>query len=306
MEGAGVLTVTGLGQCSLDYIASVDGYPAEDTKAEARSLTIQGGGPVATALVALARLGVRARFMGRVSDDPPGEEIRRGLALEGVDTEGLASTPGGESQTAFIIVNSRTGSRTILWKRPTVAPLAPTDVDPSAIAASDMLLLDGLMMDASLEAARAAADHGVPVMLDAGSLRPGMMELAGMCDYVVCSERFARELVSNQPGPADPIKTLEELSALNPVAATVTLGVRGSVTRSGAEVFATPAFEVPVVDTTGAGDVFHGGYAYGVLRGWDLPRTVRFASAFAALKCTRPGTRTGIPGLEDTLRFMDG
>lgn len=306
MGGAKTFTVAGLGQCSLDYIASVDGYPAEDTKAEARSLTIQGGGPVATALVALSRLGARTRFMGLVSDDRAGEEIRRGLDEEGVDTGGLIAAPGGESQTAFIVVNSRTGSRTILWKRPTVAPLAPSDLDPSFIASADMLLLDGLMMEASLEAARAARAHGVPVMVDAGSLRPGMMELVGLCDYVVCSEGFARALAPDPSNPPDPKEALGRLAGPNTLAATVTLGERGSITLHDDEVFATPAFEVPAVDTTGAGDVFHGGYIYGLLRGWDLPRTVRFASAFAALKCTRPGGRAGIPGLDETLRFMGG
>lgn len=293
------LTVTGLGQCSLDYIALVDGYPIEDTKVEVRNLVIQGGGPVATALVSLSRLGVETRYLGRISDDEAGKEIQRGLIEEGVGVQGLKTLPGGKSQMAFIVVNTETGSRTILWQKPTVAPLGSEEVDPGLIKGSQMLLLDGLMVGASQEAARLAREHHVPVMLDAGRRRPGMMKLAGLADYIVCSEEFSREAGNT------PEETLKELASLNPTAATVTLGQRGSVTWHRGKTFQTLAFEVQAVDTTGAGDVFHGGYIYGLIKGWDIEETVRFASAFAALKCTRPGGRTGIPTLAETLKFIN-
>lgn len=291
--------VSGLGQCSLDYIASVDGFPEENDKKEALDMTIQGGGPVATALVSLARLGVRTSFQGVVSDDRAGVEIAEGLESEGVDTSGLKVAEGGRSQTAFIIVNRSNASRTILWQRPTAGRLSPEDVDTRAITGSSFLLLDGLMMEASIRAAEAARGAGVPVMLDAGSVREGTLELAQLCDYVVASEKFSRTLESS---PRDSLRRLTELGVKT---STVTLGERGSVTSTGDRVFSTPAPGVDAVDTTGAGDVFHGGYIYGLLQGWDLEKTVRFASAFAALKCTRPGGRTGIPTLAEALELMD-
>lgn len=294
------MKVVGLGQCSLDYIASVGGFPREDTKKEAKSLLIQGGGPVATALVALTRLGADAAFIGRVSNDEAGAEIVDGLQKERVDTRAVRVRKGGQSQTAFIIVNIDGGTRTILWKRPTVAPLAASEVDTSIIKKADMLLVDGLMYAASIKAVKAARLWGVPVMLDAGSLREGMMELCSMSDYIVCSEEFS-DAISKKPAT-----TLKKLArASNAVAITVTLGPSGGITLADGKVFRHKAFKVDAVDTTGAGDVFHGGYIYGLLKGWDIEKTVKFASAFAALKCTRPGGRTGIPTLRGTLRFMN-
>lgn len=290
--------VAGLGQCSLDYIALLDGYPGEDTKKEVSGFTVQGGGPVATALVALSRLGVKTCFMGRVSDDDAGAEIRKGLLKEGVDIKGLKVKKGGASQLAVILVNAKKGTRTICWQRPTVAPLLPKDVDPSIIRKKDFLLLDGLMKEASLKAAEIARANRIPVMLDAGRVRPGMLRLAALSDYIVCAEEFAKGL------RLTPKEALQRLSLFKPKAATVTLGRKGSLTWCGGRIFSQPAFKIEAVDTTGAGDVFHGGYICGLLRGWGIERTVEFASAFAALKCLKPGGRAGIPDFGKTLSFI--
>ena len=292
------MKVAGLGQSSLDYIAFVDSFPEEDTKAEVADFTVQGGGPVATALVSLSRLGVKTYFAGRVSDDRAGRDIRAGLKAEGVDVRGLKVRKGGSSQLAFILVNRKTGARTIFWQRPTVPPLSAAEVSPSFVQGKDFLLLDGLMIEASMKAATLARASGVPVMLDAGRPRPGMMELARLSDYIVASGEFARGL------GLSPIDALKRLSRLKPKAATITLGAKGSVTWAGGKTFRQSAFRVRAVDTTGAGDVFHGGYVYGLLRGWDIRKTVRFASAFAALKCLKPGGRAGIPTLNAVLKFM--
>lgn len=292
------MKVAGLGQCSLDFIASLPRFPKEDTKMEALGLTVQGGGPVATALVSLSRLGARTYFMGVVSKDSAGGEIIEGLKDEGVDVSRLKVRRAGDSQRAFILVNGKTGSRTILWKRPSAPMLKPAELRTEFIKGKDMLLLDGLMIRASLKAARIAKRLQIPVMLDAGRMREGMMELASLSDYIVASEEFSKD-ISNRPED-----TLRKLALLHPKAVTVTLGERGSLTWHDGEVFRTPAFKVKAVDSTGAGDVFHGGYIYALLRGWDLRKTLLFSSAFAALKCRTPGGRAGIPGLNETLRFM--
>ncbi len=292
------MRVIGLGQASLDLIVTVGGFPAENRKKEVRAFLEQGGGPVATALVSLRRLGLGAAFSGVVSDDYAGERIREGLSEEGVEISALALRPGGESQRAFIIVNSECGSRTILWKRPTVSALTADEVRPEWIEGAGFLLLDGLMEDASMRAAELARGTGVPVMLDAGSPRPGVLGLLPLMDCIVGSEEFSRHFSS------DPEDAVRRISAHGASTVTITLGSRGSVTWHEGRVFRTPAFSVRAVDTTGAGDVFHGGYIFGLLKGWDLEKTLRFASAFAALKCLEPGGRTGIPNLERTLEFM--
>ena len=293
------MLVAGLGQCSLDYIAVTDGYPAEDSKFEAAGICVEGGGPVATALVALSRLKVRTRFAGVIGVDPAGVEIERGLKLEGVDTGSLVKRRSGASQTANIIVNRSDATRTIIWGRATARPLTAKEVSPSFLKGADFLLLDGLMPEASLKAARIAGKLGVPVMLDGGSLRLGMVELAAGADYVVCSESFAKAYARTPEGA---LKALESIGVRT---ATVTLGKGGSVTLSDGVLFKVPAFKVRGVDTTGAGDVFHGGYVYGLLKGWSIKKTVTFASAFAALKCLTPGGRSGIPTLTRTLKFMN-
>ncbi|MBI5642372.1 MAG: sugar kinase [Deltaproteobacteria bacterium] len=291
------MKVAGLGQCSLDYISIVRDYPKENTKEEILDLTVQGGGPVATALVSLGRLGVKTSFAGVVSDDRAGAEIKKGLKEEGVDIRGLKVRKGGKSQTAVIVVNKKSGSRTILWQRPTVKALQKDEVNEAFIKGKDFLLLDGLMKDASIKAAKIAKKSGVPVMLDAGRVRPGMIELIELSDYVVGSEEFAKGL------KLPPKDALLKLSAAGKTV-TITLGERGNITSQNGIIFNQRAFKVKAVDTTGAGDVFHGGYIYGLLNGWDIKKTVEFASAFAALKCLKPGGRAGIPTLSETLRAV--
>lgn len=294
------MKAVGLGQCSLDYITLVNGFPAEDTKKEVLDFVVQGGGPVATALVTLSRLGVKTSILGRVSDDHAGEEIKKGLRDEGVGTKGLLVKKGGKSQSAFILVNSKNGSRTICWQSPTVAALTAAEVKREFIKGAGILLLDGLMMEASMRAASTALKMDVPILLDAGSLRPGMLGLAALCDYVVCSEGFASGMKMSVRD------ALGVLSGGRARAVTVTLGKKGSVTMNEGRIFTQKAYQVKAVDTTGAGDVFHGAYAYGVLQGWEMKKTVLFASIVAAMKCAKLGGRTGIPTLREAMRFLKG
>lgn len=293
-----MMKVVGLGQCSLDYITLVDGFPAEDKKHEVEDLVVQGGGPVATALVTLSRLGVKTSFIGRISDDHAGDEIRRGLRQEGVDTRGLLVKEGGRSQQAFILVNTESGSRTILWQKPTVPAISPRELDPALFKGASFLMLDGLMSEASYHAAAYASKKGIPIMLDAGRMRPGMLKLAYMSDYVVCSEEFVGGLKLSLK------EAFKKLSGGKARAITITLGDKGSFTWHEGRVFMQKAFRVRAVDTTGAGDVFHGAYAYGVLQGWEMKKTVEFASAVAAMKCRKPGGRTGIPTHQEAMRFL--
>jgi len=294
------MIVTGLGQCSLDYFSLVDSYPENDTKKEVLEWQEQGGGPVATALVALSRLGIKCSFYGVVGDDEAGEKIRRSFSEEGVEVKGLVQRKGSSSQVAFVVVEETTAKRTILWKRPSGKALQPDELHNDFLQDSGFLLIDGLMMEASLAAAKKAKELNIPVMLDAGSARPGMLELAQLCDYVVASEVFAKGL-----GWELTAESLQmERESLGMKALTITLGEQGSMTVQEDQFFSMPAFRVDAVDTTGAGDVFHGGYIYGLLKGWDLRRTVRFASALAAIKCMRLGGRTGIPRLSEVMEFL--
>ncbi len=294
------MQVTGIGQCCWDTLAVVESYPAADGKQETLAWEEQGGGPVATALVALARLGVSCRFHGVVGDDAAGDKIREDFAAEGIDTAGLVTRQHACSQTAFIAVEKGSGRRTIFWRRPSGAELRPVEVGGAWLDECRFLLLDGLMAEASLNAARQARARGIPVMLDAGRLRPGMLEIAWECSHLVASEHFARELGWD----GVPEHFTGQAERLGAPAVTVTLGERGSVTWANGDIIRVPAFQVPVADTTGAGDVFHGGYIYGLIQGWALRESIIFASAVAALKCTRVGGRAGIPTLPEVVQFL--
>lgn len=294
------MVVTGVGQCCWDTLAVVGEYPTPDSKVEALAWEEQGGGPVATALVTLARLGVSCRFAGVVGDDETGRRIAASLREEGIDLSSLAVRSGASSQRAFIVVERGSGRRTIVWQRSRGAALLPEELPAGLWDGCGALHLDGILPEASLAAAREARLRGVPVMVDAGRMRPAMLDIARLSDYVVGAEQFFLDL-----GWRGTPEHFRELAAgLGAPVVTVTCGAGGSLTWAGGEQFFVPAFPVSAVDTTGAGDVFHGGYLYGILRGWELRETVRFASAAAALKCRHLGAQRGIPRLPEVFAFL--
>jgi ribokinase len=287
--------VFGLGQCCLDYLTTVDDYPPPDTKCEFSRLVIQGGGPVATAMVALTRWGLSCTVAGVVGGDDFGRTIEDGLRGEGVDTRGLVVRDGEHSQFAFIAAEPGAGRRTVFWRRPTGLPLRPDEVALDAVRRARVFYTDGLLIDASLAAARAARDAGVPVVVDAGSLRGGMLDLARESDFFLASEKFARQLAGDDP----PIAACREIAALGPRVTGVTLGDRGYVAVDGDTIIDRPAYEVETVDTTGCGDVFHAGFAFGVVSGWNVERSLDFGAWAAARVSTKLGGRVGIPDKEN-------
>jgi len=294
------MKIVGVGQCSLDYLTLVDSYPEKDTKKEVLLWEEQGGGPVATALVALKRLGADCAFYGVIGDDQEGVKIRQSLVDEGVDAGGLVRRDNAISQTAFIVIEKGSGKRTIFWRRPSGEELTPEELGDDFLRGADFLLLDGLMKGVSLAAAHRAKQMQVPVMIDAGRLREGMLDIAQLCDYLVGSEEFAKEL--GYDGDAGRFRQIIRKHGLG--LTTITLGKKGSVTFRGCETIAVPAYDVEEVDTTGAGDVFHGGYIFGILMRWDIILTIRFASAMAAMKCRKVGGRAGIPGPQEVAQFL--
>ena len=205
------MDVFGLGQCSLDYVGRIPAWPSPDTKCEFHDMVIQGGGPVATALVALSRWGLACHFAGVAGDDPFGKQIARFLQDEGVDTSGLVERPGHRSQFAFI-ASEPGGRRTIFWQRPTGEALKPSEIRMDILRASRVLHTDGLFIEASLAAASEAKKAGVIVAVDAGTLREGMLELARLSDCFVSSESFARSLV----GGDDPLGACRRIARARP------------------------------------------------------------------------------------------
>ena len=285
--------IFGLGQCSLDCIGKIDAYPPPDVKCEFSGMVIQGGGPVATALVALSRWGLSCYFAGLAGGDLFGRLIRESLAEEGVRTDGLILRGGRLSQFAFIAAEPARGRRTIFWQSPTGTEIRPDEVDAGTLRRSRVLHTDGLFMEAALFACRTAREAGIPVVVDAGTLRNGMLDLAGLSDCFIASETFARALT----GGDQPLEACRVLSALGPRVAGVTLGEKGYVALAEGQVIQRPAYAVEAVDTTGCGDVFHAGFTYGLVRGWTAEKSLDLGAWAAARVSLRMGGRAGIPSL---------
>jgi len=293
--------IMGIGCCSVDYLSVVPGPVQPDAKVRMKRLSRQGGGLVATALVTAQRLGASTRFVGKVSDDPFGREILDGLAGEGVDVSMSVVEGGKETRFAIILVDESTGRRSIVWTPGTVAPLEWEEIDPSLPARCRLLHIDEYELAASLPAAKRARSAGVFVSLDAETVEERTPELLAHVDLVIGSREFAREYT----GFEDPEAAARSLRDQGPRVAGVTLGNEGSVFCEGSELFFQEAFPVDVVDTTGAGDVFHGAFAFGVLQGWSTRACAVFSSAVAAMKCTGLGGRQAIPSLPEVRLFLE-
>lgn len=293
--------VVGLGLACLDQLllwrdmkAPVEGNRVVD-------FSTQGGGMVGTALVAVARLGGAAEFWGAAGSDWMGEQIVQGLASEGVDTSQVARIEGGRGPMVLVCVDRPTGERHFLYSTgfgPQEQPIGALD----RLRDAGCLLVDGSHPASALRAAQEAKRLRVPVVADIGGMDDRWRALLAHVDYAIASEHCARAL-----GIADdPPRVCETLCAMGPPHAVLTLGTRGLVALSHGRRSSLPAFSVEVVDTTGAGDVFHGAFCYALVRGFPMERGLLFASAVAALKCRRLGGRAGIPRLDEVCQFLRG
>ncbi|HEX2949444.1 MAG TPA: carbohydrate kinase family protein [Armatimonadota bacterium] len=293
------IDVIGLGFCAMDHIGLLPGIPQDD-KVELLASVKQGGGPAATSIVTLARLGMTTGVIGCVGDDDDGRAIIRELANEHVDTSHMIVQTGQSSANSFVWVEQPTGNRSIAWSRGTLRPLELSELDRHYIEAARALHLDGTEMAVSRQAAIWAKDAGGIVALDAGTVRPGMTDLLPFVDILNTSGKSVMGLAGKD--------SLDEcgraLLDLGPKLVTVTCGNKGCMIFADGLIGIQGAFQIDAVDTTGAGDVFCGGLIYGYLHGWDPGRIVEFASAMSAMKCQKLGGRAGIPDLQTVRRFL--
>lgn len=276
-----------VGTAAYDLVFQVPYHPGADEKIVASSLGETGGGPAANAAVAVARLGFTAAFAGYLGHDHWGDENLRELANEGVITDLIARGTAPTPLSAILVKPG--GRRTVVNFPGRETPLAAEAIDFNGITPK-AILFDGHEPLISPPLARRAREIGIPTILDAGSVRPGTVELVDLVDYAICSSKFARDFT----GKDDEDNALQVLADHAPFAA-ITLGESGLVWATGGESGALPAFPVEAVDTTGAGDAFHGAFAAGIATKMDWKEALRYASAVAALSCTRPGARPSLP-----------
>ncbi|OQB35944.1 MAG: Ribokinase [Candidatus Latescibacteria bacterium ADurb.Bin168] len=292
--------VVGFGIVTIDHIGVLDHYPAEDTKQRLRMYVQQGGGTVGTPLVACARLGLNAAYIGRIGDGPSSRAVLDDFRRERVDTTGVVSVEGYEPPVGLILVNPATGSRTICWYGSDSDILQPEELNRDVVESSSMLYLDAREPLASVVAAGWAHAAGRKVFIDADNVTEGIADVLPLCDTIIASQNFALKYFGN----SDPERAARKLHKRFGVVCGVTAGSAGSFLATPGESFWQPAFEVDVVDTTGAGDVYHGAFAMGLLRGWPLRDIACFASAVAAMKCRELGGRSGIPRFAEACAFL--
>lgn len=290
----------GVGLCALDYISIVEKFPGADEKHDAVHFSRQGGGPVPTALCTISHFGEKAAFIGKCGNDTEGKIIVTELDHFGVDTKGMILDTYSRTPRAFIWVESGTGARTVVLDRTEIENLAVKELDAKLLSSCRYLLIDGRESTASIEAAKTAKSNGAEVILDAGSPRENINELLPLVDHIVVSTTFAELFTDEQ----DPGKAAMKLLGLGFKSVVITLGHDGAIYAAEGGFFYQKAFKVDVVDTTGAGDVFHGAFIYGLGKGWDLPTVVEFSCAAASLKCKRIGGRQGIPSVDEVVQLV--
>lgn len=287
--------VVGIGHAEVDHLALVDRYPDPESRVELAGFSIQGGGTVATALATLAALKVETSFVGKLSTDDFGEFILKGLEGLGVDTRHVVRQEGRLSPYAFTIVERESTRRTVFYTDGDLSPLDPKELALDAVAGAQLLLIDGYHMAAQIKGAEEAKRAGARIVLDAGALHEGMGELVALSDILIASERYASEVA-----PRGEVEdSLIELHRMGPRIVVVKMGKEGSIGLEGEKLVRQPPLQVPAVDTTGAGDVYLGGFCYGLLQDWPLERCMQVASAAAGLSCRELGSRAGLPDLEE-------
>jgi sugar/nucleoside kinase (ribokinase family) len=293
--------VVGFGVNALDLLGVTDGYPEPDKKAPLLEFDVQGGGMVATALAACARLGLRVRYIGKVGGDFWSRISLRTLSKEGIDVRHVIRVKGSPGHVSLVLADRATGARTLFFRRPPTYTIRPEELNREALTAGRLLHLDGVDAAAALQAIQWAREAGMRVTMDGERIVEGIDEVWPLVDLLVCNPGFVRVTT----GHAALEDGLHEMADRGPSRVAVTLAGEGALGLEAGRWVRVPGFRVEVVDTNGAGDVFHGACAFGELRAWPLEWILTFANAVAAMKCRQLGGRRGIPRLPEVREFLE-
>ena len=299
------IQVIGLGMATLDILVRLSELPTWEQGTRFSAIAIDGGGPVATAIAAVARLGVSAGYVGIYGNDRLGEIKLQTLTECGIDVRRAVRRSKPENEIVLVSVHEQTGERVFtgakaFWDNQLVAE----ELDRDYILQADVLHLDGYHPEAARVAAAWMRQAGKTVVLDGSATRtpvpPRMRALVAQADVLICGSGFGPMLT----GREDVWDIGRAILDMGPRVVVQTEGKAGSYTVTRDDHFHTPSFDVDVVDTTGAGDVFHGAYSVGMLRGWDVRQIVQFATAVSALKCMGLGGRRPIPCFDQVMEFL--
>ena len=307
-SAGGYVDIVGIGSPVMDLLVNVPRLPPPDGGVGANEIFHQGGGNSASAMAAAARLGARAGMIARIGGDAAGDFIIKDFAYNGVDTSRIVrGGPGTTSAYCVAVSETELGTRSFLIRGGSAGGLAPEDIDFEYVAAAKILHIEGGGDPASLAAAKFAHERGITVSMDAGYFSGESLDVMPYVDVFIASKFFYEGMFPDSREPSRPAyrRNFEKISAMGPSAVWVTLGENGCVGLADGEFYEIPCYKVPVKDTTGAGDDFHGAYVAMMLEGLPHAECARHASAVSAIKCTFVGGRTGLPDRAMLRRFME-
>ena len=293
--------IVGIGACVADTLWCLPTYPTEDTKMKADESKQAGGGPVATGLVAARKLGAQTAFIGNLADDASGRFLLSDFEKYGVETDLVKVLSGYRSFSSVLLLAADRGTRTCAFDR---GNLPPTDLDArqtAAIEGAEILMVDGNDLDAAVRSAEIARAAGKRVLYDCGGNYPNVGRLLAVADILIPSEEFALAETGCRTAD-DAARAL--FRKYHPAVVVITQGKRGGILFDGRAVTPYPIYPARVVDSNGAGDVFHGAFAAALLRGYDYLTCCHFASATSALKCTGVGARESVPDFETVRNYL--
>jgi sulfofructose kinase len=283
--------VVGVGLNATDTMILIPHFPAYGGKVPFTAEITSPGGQVASAMVCCAKLGLRTKYIGAIGDDERGRIQWESLQGTGINLDHVQVRENCPNQSAYILIDQRTGERTVFWSRPDCLKMEPSELSDEMISCARLLHIDGHDTTLVAEAARIAHRHGIPVTVDVDTIYKGFEDVLPNVDYLITSSEFP----ARYTGEADPLKALDQLQKEYGMrCAAMTLGADGSLARMDGRFHYSPGFVVSCKDTTGAGDIFHGAFCYSVVRGFSLDESLEFSNAMAALNCMAMGARGGI------------
>lgn len=295
--------VVAVGMNAVDWICRLPVYPAHNSKIEIDEMLKLGGGPAATAAALCGRWGLKTKYLGRVGDDDVGRFSLDDLCSEPMDCSEVEVIEGAVNQVAVILVDRPSGERTVLWQRDPRLDYQPGQLRREQITCGQVLHLDGNELPARAQAARWAQAAGMPVCLDIDRPGPGDRELLRSVDFALTTEAFVHRFAATD----DWREGLLAVKEACPGWVGCTRGRLGVAMVWKNQIVEVPSYDIEPVESTGAGDVFHGAFVYSLFQpAWSLRRKLRFACAAGALACTRVGARGGIPPLQEVLDLLDG